>query len=69
MMKTDADTLEYVKGLVWNMTDDDPLADLTESDAENLIQLARSEYGYSIPEILTPTLFLELYEDMKPEED
>lgn len=50
--------------IVWNVTDGDPLADLTEDDAVRLIKEAQDE-GYTIPSILTPTLFLELFDTMK----
>ena len=52
--------------IVWNVTDGDPLADLTEDDAVRLIKEAQDE-GYTIPSILTPELFLELFDTMKGE--
>ena len=54
--------------IVRNITDGDPLADLTKSDAKKLIQEAE-EKGYTIPESLTPEVFLEIYEDLKPEKE
>ena len=53
--------------IVWNVTDGDPLADLTEVDALGLISKAR-DMGYTIPLMLTPKLFLELFETMKGDE-
>lgn len=54
--------------IVWNVTDDDPLADLTETDAIRLIHEAQN-MGYAVPAKLTPELFLEIYNSMKPEEE
>lgn len=52
--------------IVSNMTDGDPLADLTTVEAADMIQRAK-DIGYSVPESLTPELFVELYESMKNE--
>lgn len=67
LVSTDAQ--EYCRDLVANVTDGDPAADLTRDDAEQMIRNARKFDGYSIPDILTPEYFLELYNDMKPEDD
>lgn len=52
--------------IVMNMTDGDPLAELTLDDAAVLISEAEVQ-GYSVPDTLTPEAFLEIYEDLKPE--
>lgn len=52
--------------IVRNMTDGDPLADLTEEDAVHLIAEAVNK-GYNVPENLTPKMFLEIYSDLKGE--
>lgn len=57
---------DIAEEIVRNITDGDPLADLTEADAIRLIQKARDE-GYDVPDILTPDLFLAIFEFMKPE--
>lgn len=54
--------------IVMNITDGDPLAYLTAEDAGRLISEAEAQ-GYSVPECLTPELFLEIYEDLKPKEE
>lgn len=59
---------DIAEGIVRNITDGDPLADLTEADAIRLIQKAHDE-GYDVPGVLTPDLFLALFESMKPEEE
>ena len=50
--------------IVSEMTDGDPLKDLTEEDAVHLIAEAVNR-GYAVPANLTPELFLEIYNDMK----
>ena len=52
--------------IVRNVTDGDPLAVLTMADIPALLQRAVC-MGYQIPTHLTPELFLEIYEDLKPE--
>lgn len=52
------------RNIVADMTDGDPLADLTEADAERLITQAQ-EIGYEYADILYPTLFLEIYDALK----
>ena len=59
---------EELRAIVFDMTDDDPLADLSEADAERLIAEAQ-DLGYELADILTPELFLEIYNSMKPEEE
>lgn len=57
---------DLAEEIVRDITDGDPLADLTEEDAVQLIEKARAQ-GYDVPDILTPDLFLALFEFMKPE--
>lgn len=52
--------------IVASMTDDDPDANLTETDAVHLIAEAVNQ-GYSVPASLTPELFLQIYNDLRPE--
>ena len=54
--------------IVMDMTDGDPLADLTLEDAAHLIGEAEAR-GYSVPDDLTPETFLAIYEDMKNTEE
>lgn len=63
-----ANDLELCDEIVRNTTDGDPLADLTCEDAQERMSTA-IEMGYDIPQMLTPEFFLELYNDMKPEEE
>ena len=53
--------------VVRDMTDGDPLADLTEEDTAGMIREAES-LGYSVFPDLTPAKFLEIFEDLKQEE-
>lgn len=62
------DAMMYSADLVWNVTDGDPLAAITEEDAKRFISEAQG-MGYSIPEMLTPSAFVEIYNDMKPSEE
>ena len=50
--------------IVRNMTDGDPLKDLTEEDAVHLIAEAVNK-GYAVPASLTAEKFLEIYNDLK----
>lgn len=59
---------EELRAIVFDMTDDDPEAELTESDAERLITEA-NDLGYEHADLLYPALFLEIYNSMKPEEE
>ena len=52
--------------IVREMTDGDPLKDLTEEDAVHLIAEAVNK-GYAVPANLTPEMFLEIYSDLKGE--
>lgn len=54
--------------IVREMTDGDPLADLTKDDAVRLIQEARNR-GYDIPPVLDPDMFLAIYYDLQNKED
>ena len=54
--------------IVRNMTDGDPAANLTEEDAVHLIAEAVN-LGYAVPASLTAEKFLEIYEDLTPEEE
>jgi len=54
--------------IVREMTDGDPLKDLTEEDAVHLIAEAVNR-GYAVPANLTPEMFLEIYNDLKPEKE
>ena len=56
------------EAVVRDMTDGDPLADLTHDDAVRLIAEAK-DIGYEVPANLTPELFLSIYENLKPEEE
>lgn len=58
---------EMEEEFVRNITDDDPLADLTYGDACRILKAARKDYD--VPLSLTPDRFLELYNSMKPEEE
>lgn len=53
--------------IVRDMTDGDPLSDMTEERAAQLIGLAPG-LGYEVPDILTPELFLEIYYDLQQKE-
>lgn len=55
------------EAVVRDMTDGDPLANLTRDDAVRLIAEAKA-IGYDVPANLTPELFLSIFEGMKPEE-
>lgn len=55
------------EAIVRDMTDNDPLADLTFDDASQLISEAKA-IGYDVPASLTPTAFIEIYNNMKQEE-
>lgn len=59
---------EEAEAVVRDMTDGDPMADLTHDDAVRLIAEAK-DIGYEVPANLTPELFLSIYEDLKPEEE
>ena len=63
-----ANDLELCDEIVRNTTDGDPLADLTYEDAQERMSAAIA-MGYDIPPMLTTEFFLELYNDMKPEEE
>ena len=52
--------------LVGDMTDDDPLANLSDEDILRLVTEAKEE-EYEWAEYLTPELFREIYEDLKGE--
>ena len=54
--------------MIRDLTDGDPLADLTIEDAVRLIEEGKRQ-GYKVPDDLTPELFLDIYNDMKDEED
>ena len=54
--------------IVRNVTDGDPLAELAPADIPELMERAKA-MGYDIPFILTPDLFLAIYEDLKPVEE
>lgn len=53
-----------LRAIVFDMTDDDPEADLTEADAERLITEAK-DLGYEHADLLSPTMFLEIFEMLK----
>ena len=59
---------ECTYDMVRDLTDGDPLADLTIEDATRLIEEGKRQ-GYVVPDDLTPELFLDIYNDMKDEED
>ena len=52
--------------IVRNVTDGDPFADLSPDDISDLMHEA-ARMGYEIPTILTADLFLQIYNDLKPE--
>lgn len=54
--------------IVRNMTDDDPFGVLTAEDANRLIHEARRK-GYTVSRSLTPEVFLQIYEELKPEKE
>lgn len=58
---------EQAEAIVRDITDGDPLADLTEADAVHLIAEAVS-LGYDVPACLKPDLFLRIYESLKGDE-
>lgn len=58
---------EEEEEFVRNITDDDPLADLTVQDAKRIMDEARKDYD--VPKHLTPAKFIALYNAMKPEEE
>ena len=59
---------DLAEEIVRDITDGDPLADLTEEDAVRLIAKAH-DLGYDIPDILTPDLFIAIFEFLKPEQE
>lgn len=52
--------------LVFNNTD--PCKTLNEADAEQIIAQLKDK-GYTIPEMLTPELFVEIYNGLEPENE
>ena len=58
--------LDECMDLVFNATD--PGEHMTEADAEATIARLKNE-GWDVPEMLTPALFLELYNDLEPVEE
>ena len=58
---------EELRAIVFDMTDNDPLADLSEADAERLITEAQN-LGYEHADLLSPTMFLEIFEMLKGDE-
>lgn len=56
--------LDECMDLVFNFSD--PCMNLTEEDAAGIIQKMKDD-GIDVPEMLTPFLFLELYNDLEPE--
>lgn len=58
---------EEEEAFVRNITDDDPLAELTVQDAKRILDEARKDYD--VPKHLSPVRFIALYNSMKPEEE
>lgn len=58
---------EEEEEFVRNITDDDPLAELTVQDAKRILDEARKDYD--VPKHLSPVRFIALYNSMKPEEE
>ena len=59
---------EQITYIVSDITDDCQEEDLTIDDAKELIKKAQ-ELGYEYSDMLTPKMFLEIYNDLKPEEE
>jgi hypothetical protein len=59
----DDETLEECMSIVFDSTN--PGEGLTEDDAARIIAKLKSE-DWEIPDMLTPSLFIELYNDLEP---
>lgn len=60
------DHMDECMDIVFNTTG--PGDDITEKDAERIINDLKND-GWDIPDMLTPSLFVELYNDLEPEEE
>ena len=58
--------LDECMDLVFNFSD--PCMNLSEEDAADIIRKMKDD-GINVPDMLTPSLFLELYNDLEPEEE
>ena len=64
--KPNESRLEECIDIVFNTTN--PGDDITEKDAERIINELKDD-GWDIPKELTPALFIELFDDLEPEEE
>lgn len=61
-----ADRYDECVGIVFNATD--PLQDITEAKAEQIISCLKKD-GLDVPDMLTPSLFVEIYNDLEPDQE
>ena len=60
----DGDRMDECMEIVFNTTH--PCEGITEEDAARIISELKED-GWDVPDILTPALFVELYNDLEPE--